>query len=150
MNQNMILSVFGILGAGLVTVGIFVFVLCRRWSALFGKTATREDALAHMIKEHDEFKKALANHELRIKGAEVIGAASIQKIGFIRFNPFSETGGDNSFALTLLDHANNGVIISSLYTREGVRVYGKPVEAGISKYPLSEEEKKSLERALKA
>lgn len=149
MEPRLISILFGTVVAGLIAAGFFIFVLYRRWTALFGKTATREDGLAKILKEHSEFKKTLTDHEIRLQSMEAIGSISIQKVGFIRFNPFSETGGDNSFALTLLDHKNNGVIISSLYAREGVRVYGKSVEAGISKRLLSEEEKKSLECALK-
>lgn len=149
MNKQIVFSAFGILGAGLITAGFFIIVLYKRWTAMFGKPATREDVFAKILKEHSEFKKTLTDHEARIKIAEAIGSISIQKVGFIRFNPFSETGGDNSFALTLLDRKNNGVIISSLYARESVRVYGKSVEAGTSTHPLSEEEKKSLIEALK-
>ena len=73
---------------------------------------------------------------------------SVQKVGFLRFNPFQDTGGDNSFALALLDRENNGVILSSFYTREGVRIYAKQIENGASRQALSDEEKKVLEEAL--
>lgn len=75
---------------------------------------------------------------------------SVQKIGMIRYNPFSEVGSDQSFSLALLDEGNNGLVISSLYTREGNRVYGKPIRAGSSTYSLSAEEKKAIEEAKKA
>jgi len=74
---------------------------------------------------------------------------SIQKIGLVRFNPFKEIGGDQSFSVALLDSNNSGVVITSLYTREGNRVYGKPIEVGSSKYLLSEEENQALEIAKK-
>lgn len=72
---------------------------------------------------------------------------SIQKIGLIRFNPFKEVGGDQSFTLALLDESNSGVAITSLYTREGNRVYGKQIKNGTSEYVLSMEEKKAIEKA---
>lgn len=72
---------------------------------------------------------------------------SIQKIGLIRFNPFKEVGGDQSFTLALLDESNSGVAITSLYSREGNRVYGKQIKNGTSKYILSAEEKKAIEKA---
>ena len=74
---------------------------------------------------------------------------SIQKVGMVRFNPFREVGGDQSFSLALLDKSNSGVVITSLYAREGNRVYGKPVKEGNSEYPLSEEEEKAIEEAKK-
>jgi len=72
---------------------------------------------------------------------------SIQKIGLIRYNPFAEVGGNQSFSLALLNAQDNGVVITSLYTREGNRVYSKPIEQGQSSYPLSAEEIKALELA---
>jgi len=72
---------------------------------------------------------------------------SIQQVGIVRFNPFSEVGGDQSFSIALLDGRGNGVVITSLYTREGNRVYGKPIKAGQSEYLLSAEEKEAIERA---
>lgn len=81
----------------------------------------------------------------RIALLEDVATSSIQKVGFTRFNPFQDTGGDNSFILVLLDRTNTGVILSSLYMREGVRVYAKSIEAGKPKHVLSAEEKKILE-----
>lgn len=73
---------------------------------------------------------------------------SIQKIGIVRFNPFSEVGGDQSFSIALLDGNNSGLIITSLYSREGNRVYGKSIKNGKSEYSLSEEEKKAMLKAI--
>jgi len=72
---------------------------------------------------------------------------SIKKIGIIRFNPFKESGGDQSFSIALLNDSDSGVVITSLYSREENRVYGKPIENGISKYSLSKEEEKVIEQA---
>jgi len=56
-------------------------------------------------------------------------------------------GGDQSFSIALLDKQNSGVVITSLYTRDGNRVYAKPIENGTSEYTLSKEEKEALSRA---
>ena len=72
---------------------------------------------------------------------------SLQKVGTVRFNPFSEVGGDQSFSIALLDGNDDGVVITSLYSREGNRVYGKPIKAGQSEYSLSKEEKEAIEKA---
>lgn len=75
-------------------------------------------------------------------------AFHIQKVGLVRFNPFDETGGDQSFTLALLDANQNGVVISSLYRREETRVYAKPVKNGKGvDYGLSEEEKEAIKKA---
>lgn len=73
---------------------------------------------------------------------------SLQRVGVVRFNPFPDTGGDQSFAIALLDPHGDGVVISSLYGRTGSRVYAKPVKGGESTYALSAEEREAIRRAL--
>ena len=74
---------------------------------------------------------------------------SVHKVGIVRFNPFKDIGGDQSFALALLDGKNSGLVISSLHTREGTRIYSKPVTKGESKkYTLTEEEKSAISAAI--
>ena len=72
---------------------------------------------------------------------------SIKRVGVVRFNPFKEIGGNQSFSIALLDTNNDGLVITSFYGREGNRVYAKPVKKGKSKYLLSKEEKKAIEKA---
>jgi hypothetical protein len=81
------------------------------------------------------------------KNLNEMAVRSIQKVGIIRFNPFKETGGDQSFVIALLDANDNGVVISSLFTRQGTRIYSKPIEQGKSKYPLTQEQKKAIHQA---
>lgn len=74
---------------------------------------------------------------------------SVQKVGIIRFNPFKSLGSNQSFSIALLDGNNDGVVITSFYSRDGNRVFGKPIKKGRSQYVLSEEEEKAIERAKK-
>jgi len=74
---------------------------------------------------------------------------SIQKIGIVRFSPFKEVGSNQSFSIALLNGKDNGVVITSLYSREENRVYGKPIKNGKSPYSLSKEEEISIEKAKK-
>lgn len=74
----------------------------------------------------------------------------LQKIGFIRFNPFSETGGSQSFVLSLLDEQDNGLVLSSLHSRDVTRFYAKKVKKGKGEdFPLSKEEKEAIRQARK-
>ncbi|MBI2028327.1 MAG: DUF4446 family protein [Candidatus Levybacteria bacterium] len=76
------------------------------------------------------------------------GFFHIQKIGLIRFNPFKDTGGNQSFILSMVDGNNTGVIISGLYARSGTRWYAKKVVKGKSlEHELSDEEKMALREA---
>ncbi len=91
------------------------------------------------LKEQIEFSR-------RLKG---MALKSIQKTSVIRFNPFKDTGGDQSFSIACLDAGNSGFTITSLFTREGTRIYTKPIVAGESRYPLTEEEKEAISAAIK-
>jgi hypothetical protein len=73
----------------------------------------------------------------------------IHKVSAIRFNPFKDVGGNQSFSIALLNGKNSGITITALYTKEGTRVYAKAITAGESlNFPLTEEEKKAIETAL--
>lgn len=113
-----------------------------------GRSATDlEGVLCTGIKQLKKAEKDIKELFESMKMLEKVSEQSVQKVGIIRFNPFRETGGDQSFAIALLDHYDNGFVISSLYTRNGARIYGKPIKMGKSKYPLSKEEIEVLHRA---
>jgi hypothetical protein len=78
---------------------------------------------------------------------EAAGRHSIQRVTLVRFNPFEDTGGNQSFALALLDGSGTGVVISSLHSRTGTRVYAKTIVDGRANAPLSDEETEALRRA---
>ena len=73
---------------------------------------------------------------------------ALQRIGLVRFNPFEDTGGNQSFALAVLDARGDGFVVSSLHSRTGTRVYGKTVAGGRSESTLSAEESEALRLAL--
>lgn len=73
---------------------------------------------------------------------------NIQKVGVIRFNAFEDMGSDLSFAIALLDYQNDGMVISSIYSRSESRMYAKPILAGQSSYLLTDEEKHALSQAM--
>ena len=70
------------------------------------------------------------------------------RIGLVRFNPFEDTGGNQSFALALLDGRGDGFVVSSLHARAGTRVYAKAISNGASEAALSDEEGEALRQAL--
>ena len=79
---------------------------------------------------------------------ELAGRLNIQKHALIRFNPFEDTGGDQSFVAAFLDGENNGIVISSLHSRNGTRVYAKSVASGNpASHEFSREEKEVVEKA---
>ena len=74
-------------------------------------------------------------------------AKCVQKVSVVRFNPFGDVGGNQSFVIALLDNSLSGVIIQSLYSREGVKVYSKQVIEGKSEYKLGKEEEEAIKIA---
>ena len=106
----------------------------------------RIEVLQEDISELENFREK-TNSNLTTIGNEL--KKTIKGIETIRFNPFKDgsVGGNQSFATTLVDDYGNGVVISSLYSRERVSVFAKPIINWICEYELSEEEKISLKQA---
>lgn len=73
----------------------------------------------------------------------------VQKVGIVRYNAFDNVGSDLSFSIAILDHNDNGIILSGIYARDSSSTYAKPVADGKSKYTLSVEEIQALDMAKK-
>ena len=78
---------------------------------------------------------------------EAVAPRAFQRVGLVRFNPFEDTGGNQSFALALLDADGNGWVLSSLHARTGTRLYAKAVRGGRSDGALSDEETAAIKQA---
>ena len=72
---------------------------------------------------------------------------SIRGLETIRFNPFPDQGSNQSFAIGMLNEEGDGLVMSSLYSRERMSVFAKPIKNGKSDYELSAEEKEALKKA---
>lgn len=140
-----------------VAIAGWLIFLTSRYRAILAKMGTLfsgdEKSLGERIKNYIEDVKAVENHcyllDKEVKKVNKLTERSLHRKGFVRYNPFGDVGGNQSFSLCLLDAAGDGYVISSIHSREGTRVYAKTVEGGRSEYNLSEEEKKSIELALK-
>lgn len=107
-----------------------------------------KQVLEGLLRDVELSKKEVESLKSYTRKLEEEGLLHIQKVGLIRFNPFKDTGGDQSFIISLLDGKNTGVIISGLYSRSGTRWYAKKVKEGKGEeHELSDEEKKSLKEA---
>jgi len=107
--------------------------------------ATLRDFIARM----SQIEQTTQAMDLRVTELEVKLPYLVQHIGVVRFNPFSDKGGDQSFVLAILDAHADGAVLSALHGRTDVRVYAKPVIGGQSTYTLTAEEKEAIARAMK-
>ena len=140
-----------IITAAVITLSllIMVIILWRRVSKLTkGKTANKlESVIIENNKLALEIKQKLKNQEIQIVDMKKDAMNNIQHIGVVRFNPFKETGGSQSFAIALTDKKGTGVVISSLFTRDRMNVFAKPVIDGASEYNLTEEEQSAINQS---
>ena len=140
-----------------VVLLLAVVVLARRTSKLDRRIAaitrgSEGSSLESILDAHLDKVYAVARDldELGARTAVVETAQrrALQRTGLVRFNPFEDTGGNQSFALALLDAQGSGIVVSSLHSRTGTRVYGKAITAGKAEAALSNEEGEALRLAL--
>ena len=139
----------GIVLLGFALGGWFLVQAQRKLKIIFADGNPSAEGLPHEITRRLlRLETRLEADAPRLERAEAVSRVSVQKVGFLRFNPFQDTGGDNSFTIALLDGENTGVIFSSLYMREGTRLYAKEIKNGIPRQTLSEEETRVLAAAM--
>jgi len=140
-----------ILALLVIAIAYLVFVLNKRITLLLrGKDAkTLEDSVHTVVNELERVHQKLKFHNDTLTEHDARISDSIKTIPTLRFNPFSDSGGNQSFASAFLTEKGNGVIISSLYSREKTSVFAKPVEDFQSKFELTEEEQEVLDKSRK-
>ncbi len=102
---------------------------------------------AHLTRVHDVVRD-LGAVEARTAVLERDLKLSFARVGLVRFNPFEDTGGNQSFALVLLDAHGDGFVVSSLHARNMTRIYAKAIAAGRAETALSAEEAEALRIAM--
>lgn len=113
-----------------------------------GKKQSLIELLDTVLKKDEQREKEVERLNRYCSYLEEKMSLQIQKVGLLRFNPFNDTGGDQSFILALVDEHNTGVIISGLHTRAGTRWYAKKVIKGKGiEHDLSKDELLTLKDA---
>jgi hypothetical protein len=138
-----------------VGIGVFswlqVDMLKKRFAAALG--GNEANSLEHTLSEHlarvEAVDQRLMELSAEYERLAVTNSLASQKVSIVRFNPFGDTGGDQSFSLAVLDAHDSGYVLTSIHGRQGTRVYVKPVDFAKSKYSLSEEEQQALSQAIK-
>ena len=138
----------------LIILMVCILTLHKRIKRLLGgATAKSIDesvaALRAEVKEIAQFKKDMQEY---LTTVEKRVRKSVQSVETIRFNPYKGdgSGGNQSFATAFLTEKGNGVVLSSLYARDHVSIFSKPLQNGKPVFELSEEEQQALELAQKS
>lgn len=144
-----------LVAALLVTLALLIWLIVRlrrmerRYQAL--TTGTSGGSLEAVLEDHvrqvQEAGVRVQELDTLVMRAERDSRCHLQHLGFLRYNPFRDTGGDQSFVLALADANGNGVVMSSLHSRDVTRVYAKPLAAWETSYQLTEEEQQAIRRA---
>lgn len=117
----------------------------------FGKKQEKKISTVEEASDYiDKLEKRIIELEERISNHEERSNSFFEKFELIRYNPFNEVGGDQSFSLAVLNNEDNGFVFTSIYTKDGNRLYAKPIKKGASVYQLSEEEEKIVKALLKS
>lgn len=113
----------------------------------------KDETMPKDIEGVDDYLKKLAKKvedlTLELEKLKEQNKKNLQRVEMKRYNPFPGVGGDQSFTIAMLDGNNDGVVMTSLFSQEGNRVYAKPIKKSGSEYLLSDEEKNTIEKAAK-
>ena len=142
---------FYILSFFIAIILCWILIIEIRLKRIFSgfKAKNMESLIAELTKKTKELEEERKKTELQITSIDKRLAQSIRNIETVRFNPFPEVGGNQSFAMSLLNDEGNGVVISSLYSRDRTSLFAKPIKAGQSEFELTKEEKNVLKKSIK-
>jgi hypothetical protein len=149
MNTKLEIGLFILSGVLFLIATLWVFATEKRLKRFFlGKKAKDlEDTIISLESEIIKFRKEKESIEKDITIINGKLKKSIRGLETIRFNPFPDQGSNQSFAIGMMNEDGDGLVISSLYSRERMSIFAKPVKAGKSEYELTAEEKEALLKA---
>jgi len=148
MNNFFLIFIFAWLGA----ISFFLFRLSRIFSKMEKVTKEKDfkEAIQKLLQLAEKGEKEDLELKKALEGLKAEGEKHFQKIGFIRYNPFSDTGGNQSFVLAILDGNDTGFVITSLHGRDSTRIFAKPVQKGKpAGFEFSQEEVQAIQEAQK-
>lgn len=149
MNTKLELAFFIFTALAILIGSVWIVKTEKRLKRFFlGKKAKNlEDTISILEDNIKELQNAKVTAEKELTNINNKLKKSIRGLEVIRFNPFPDQGSNQSFAIGLLDENEDGVVISSLYSRDRMSVFAKPIKNGNSAYELTTEEKEVLEKA---
>jgi len=151
-NPLLFFIIIGIFFAWLIFLTVLLCKTVRHYRYLISrvKKGDLKSILEEILNKVEKQGKKIEGLEGKSLEIEKKSLKHLQRVGFVRFNPFSDTGGDQSFCLSLLDDEESGIVLSSFHSRGQTRVYAKAVKKGKGKeFELSKEEAETIKKAKK-
>ncbi|MDD3531866.1 MAG: DUF4446 family protein [Candidatus Shapirobacteria bacterium] len=129
---------------------IFLVLAIRRYQKLTRGvgSGSLDKIIQKILADQEKSNKEVGLNRNKISLIEDKAKNYFQKMALVRYNPFNQTGGNQSFSLTLLDKENSGIVISSFHSREGTRLYAKIITLGKTDDSFSKEEKMAVKEAI--
>lgn len=133
----------------IIAIGWLIRFEIKFRNLLGGKNQSLDRAITEIRKDLTDIMKYRNNSEKYLETVERRIRKSLTGVETIRFNPFkgNGSGGNQSFSTAFVNEEGDGVVISSLYSREHVSIFAKPIKKSLSEYELTNEEKESLQKA---
>lgn len=142
------------LAAGAFILAIVALALMlslrRRFVRLaLGRSGSIEESISVLLRDTRELQQFRVELEKYLKTSESRLRGAVQGTGLVKYNAFASNGagGNQSFSLVLIDEHHSGVVLSTLYSRNHVGVYAKPLDKGASPFELTSEERDAIEQA---
>ncbi|MCR4324510.1 MAG: DUF4446 family protein [Candidatus Curtissbacteria bacterium] len=150
--ESLQISNFILIGLGIwiALLNIYLFKIMSAYKRLTrgANNQNLSQVLESLISKVQIEEKRLFEIAKEVNKIEEKNKSNFQKYALIRYNPFEDSGGDQSFIAAFLDGNNNGIVLSSLHSRGGTRVYAKQViEGKATSHQFSKEEKEVVEKA---
>jgi len=137
-----------VIALGLIVIGLagWLWRLERRLTRLFTGRGHQnlEELVTNFGRELTELDRARQEIEHFLVAADQRLSSSVRHVRTLRYNPFPDQGGNQSFSTALLDEKGDGVIITGLHARDTMRVYAKPIRNRVSDFELTIEEQDAL------
>lgn len=157
LDQSALSTAVILLGLAAVALAVWLAMLQRSESRLRSRlrrilsdegTAGLDEILDRQAQRIEQLSSRVDALNALEQELEAMSRLALQKVGVVRFNPFQDSGGDQSFAIALLDQAGTGLVISSLHGRTETRLFAKQIANGRSRHALSDEEQQAIRTAL--
>lgn len=152
METQFIVAVGAIFFIWLLILSFLVYRMISHYNHLIDRSSkgNLQSVLEKLLEEQKTNHKEIIAIQEKIVEVQKTGIKYIQKVGILRYNPFEDTGGDQSFVLVILDGEDTGIVLTSLHSRGVSRWYAKNIRGGKGiDHELSKEEEKAIKNAVK-